>query len=295
MQFKKITLLLFLVVLAISCGTKKSVVPVNAKQKTVITKKPITSVSSKHPIEIKKIEKPNNSNPTEKIEKKEELEELEATSKISITKDNVQLYIDDFHEIAKSNMKEHGIPASITLAQGVLESGAGKGRLSTIANNHFGIKCHKGWTGESVRHDDDASQECFRKYNDPAESYKDHSLFLTSRPWYNPLFKLDKGDYVAWAKGLKASGYATDPKYPEKLISIIERYELHKYDEEVLNRTTSPKTKMIVANKEETYTIQQGDTLYSLSKKLNLTVEEIKKMNDMSDNNLSIGQKIKIK
>jgi flagellum-specific peptidoglycan hydrolase FlgJ len=289
MQFKKITLLLFVVLLAISCGTKKPTVKTVAKPRTVVTKNPITSVPSKTTNPITKDEK------TKESEKREELEELEATSKISITKDNVQIYIDNFQEIAKHNMKVHGVPASITLAQGVLESGAGKGRLSTIANNHFGIKCHKGWTGESVKHDDDAAQECFRKYDDPADSYKDHSLFLTSRPWYNPLFKLDKGDYIAWAKGLKTSGYATDPKYPEKLIGIIERYQLYKYDDEVLNRTTASKTKMIIENKEDMYTVQQGDTLYSLSKKLNLSVEDIKKMNDMRDNNLSIGQKIKIK
>lgn len=282
MQFKKITLLL-LVLLSISCGSKKATVRTVSKRTTAVTKKPVLPVTQK------------NTSPNAKIEKTQELEELEATSKISITKDNVQLYIDSFQEIAKDNMKKHGIPASITLAQGVLESGAGKGRLSTIANNHFGIKCHKGWTGESVKHDDDAAQECFRKYDDPADSYRDHSLFLTSRPWYNPLFKLDKGDYVAWAKGLKNSGYATDPKYPDKLISIIERYELYKYDDEVLNRATTSKTKMIVENTEDIYTVQQGDTLYSLSKKLNLTVEDIKKMNDMRDNNLSIGQKIKIK
>ena len=289
MQFKKITLLLFVVFLAISCGAKKPVARTVAKPRTTVTKKTTTSVPPKTTTPITKVEKAKES------EKTEELEELEATSKISITKDNVQIYIDDFQEIAKTNMKEHGIPASITLAQGVLESGAGKGRLSIVANNHFGIKCHKGWTGESVKHDDDAAQECFRKYNHPSESYKDHSLFLTSRPWYNPLFKLDKGDYVAWAKGLKASGYATDPKYPEKLISIIERYELYKYDDEVLSRTTVSKNKLANEDVENIYVIQQGDTLYSISKKLNLTVEDIKNMNDMRDNNLSIGQKIKIK
>jgi flagellum-specific peptidoglycan hydrolase FlgJ len=282
MQFKKTTLLL-LVLLSISCGSRKPTVRTVSKPRTVVTKKPTLSVQQK------------NTGPTAKVETNEELEELEATSKISITKDNVQLYIDNFQEIAKENMKKHGVPASITLAQGVLESGAGKGRLSTIANNHFGIKCHKGWTGESVKHDDDASQECFRKYNDPVDSYKDHSLFLTSRSWYNSLFKLDKGDYVSWAKGLKAAGYATDPKYPNKLIAIIERYELYKYDDEVLNRETKTKTKINPEEVENIYVIQQGDTLYSLSKKLNLTVEDIKKINDMRDNNLSIGQKLKIK
>jgi flagellum-specific peptidoglycan hydrolase FlgJ len=288
MLFKKIVVLL-IVLLSISCGSTKPAVKTVSKRKTVVTKNTTVSVPQKTTIPNTKVEK------IEKIEEKEKLEELEATSKVSTTTDNVQAYIDNFKEIAQYNMKEHGIPASITLAQGILESGAGKGRLSIIANNHFGIKCHKGWTGESVKHDDDASQECFRKYNDPADSYRDHSLFLTSRPWYNPLFKLDKGDYVAWAKGLKASGYATDPKYPNKLIGIIERYELYKYDDEVLNRATTSKTKMVVENTEDMYTVQQGDTLYSLSKKLNLSVEDIKKMNDMRDNNLSIGQKIKIK
>lgn len=287
MQFKKIAALL-IVLLSISCGTKKPTVKMVSKPRTVVAKT-TPSVPSKTTNPITKTEKNKES------EEKDEIEELEATSKISISKDNVQIYIDKFQEVAKQNMKEHGIPASITLAQGVLESGAGKGKLSMVANNHFGIKCHKGWTGESVRHDDDAAQECFRKYNDPADSYRDHSLFLTSRPWYNPLFKLDKGDYVAWAKGLKASGYATDPKYPDKLIGIIERYQLYKYDDEVLNRTTASKTKMIIENTEDMYTVQQGDTLYSLSKKLNLSVEDIKNMNDMRDNNLSIGQKIKIK
>jgi flagellum-specific peptidoglycan hydrolase FlgJ len=287
MQFKKLAVLL-IVLLSIGCGSKKAVVrTTTTKPKTTRVKKLVnTPLKTKETIIATTITQE---------EKKEELEELEATSKISITKDNVQIYIDNFKEIAKENMKSHGIPASITLAQGVLESGAGKGKLSMVANNHFGIKCHKGWTGESVRHDDDAAQECFRKYNDPADSYKDHSLFLTSRPWYSPLFKLDKGDYKAWAKGLKSAGYATDPKYPDKLIGIIERYELYKYDDEVLNRTTRSKEILMEENFEDFYIVQKGDTLYSLSKKLSLTVEDIKKMNDLRDNNLSIGQKIKIK
>ena len=180
-------------------------------------------------------------------------------------------------------MKEHGVPASSTLAQGVLESGAGKGRLCTIANNHFGIKCHTGWTGESVSHDDDAAQECFRKYQDPSESYRDHSLFLTSRSRYNGLFKLDKGDYKSWARGLKASGYATDPKYPDKLIGIIERYQLYEYDNEVLNRDYHFQPEIIKENNEFYHVVQKGDTLYSLSRKYDLTVEDLKKMNNMTD------------
>ena len=200
-----------------------------------------------------------------------------------------------FKEVAKHNMKVHGVPASITLAQGFLESGAGKGRLCTIANNHFGIKCHTGWTGESVSHDDDAAQECFRKYQDPSESYRDHSLFLTSRSRYNGLFNLDKGDYKSWARGLKAAGYATDPKYPDKLIGIIERYQLYEYDNEVLNRDYHFQPEIIKENNEFYHVVEKGDTLYSLSRKYDLTVEDLKRMNNMSDNSLSIDQKMKIK
>ena len=224
-------------------------------------------------------------------------EVIEATTKVTTSSDVVRNYINQFSETAKKNMREHGIPASITLAQGILESGAGKGRLCLEANNHFGIKCHTGWTGPSITHDDDALQECFRKYNDPADSYRDHSLFLTSRSRYADLFKLDKGDYKAWAKGLRAAGYATDPKYPDKLISLIERYQLNVYDDEVLGRqnVNAFQTSNTIAQKESLYTVQQGDTLYSLSRKVNLSVDELKRLNNMSDNNLAIGQQIKTK
>lgn len=224
-------------------------------------------------------------------------EVIEATTKVTTSSDVVRNYINQFSETAKKNMREHGIPASITLAQGILESGAGKGRLCLEANNHFGIKCHTGWTGPSITHDDDALQECFRKYNDPADSYRDHSLFLTSRSRYADLFKLDKGDYKAWAKGLRAAGYATDPKYPDKLISLIERYQLNVYDDEVLGRqnVNAFQTSNTIVQKESLYTVQQGDTLYSLSRKFNLSVDELKRLNNMSDNNLAIGQQIKTK
>ena len=222
--------------------------------------------------------------------------DLEATSNVKTYAEEIQLYVDRFKDIAMNNMKTHGIPASITLAQGILESGAGKGKLAVSANNHFGIKCHTGWTGESVKHDDDAAQECFRKYEHPSESYRDHSLFLTSRPRYSNLFKLDKGDYEAWAKGLKSAGYATDVKYPGKLIGLIERFSLYQYDNQVLSRNFTPiKKEDIVAQGGDYYTIQQGDTLYSLSKRFNLTVDDLKKLNNMSDNAISIGQQIKIK
>ncbi|MDR0874528.1 MAG: glucosaminidase domain-containing protein [Prevotellaceae bacterium] len=139
-------------------------------------------------------------------------------------------YINQYSDIAVAKMKEFGIPASITLAQGILESGAGQSRLAVEANNHFGIKCTSDWAGDSIFHDDDKLQECFRKYTRAEDSYRDHSLFLTTRQRYASLFSLDRTDYESWAKGLKAAGYATDPNYPNRLVKIIEDYELYKYD-----------------------------------------------------------------
>ncbi len=220
---------------------------------------------------------------------------LEATTRVKVTTEMVLTYIDQYKDVAKNNMSQYGIPSSIILAQGILESGAGTGSLSVTANNHFGIKCHKEWTGPSVRHDDDAEQECFRKYEQPKESYQDHSLFLTSRPWYASLFELQKDDYQSWAKGLKEAGYATDPEYPTKLIAIIERYQLNQYDAEVLGKKYTP----IAVNENVVvssggYQVAKGDTLYSISKKFNLTVEELKSKNNISDNNLSLGQTLRV-
>jgi hypothetical protein len=224
-----------------------------------------------------------------------------STSKTTVYTDVVFAYVNDFKEIAKGNMRNYGIPASIILAQGILESGAGRGDLAKKSNNHFGIKCHTGWEGEKVYHDDDAAQECFRKYKDPAESYKDHALFLTGRSRYSPLFQLDKGDYEAWAKGLRKAGYATDPRYPEKLITYIERYNLHQYDAEVLGNQYTPfdnaARPVIISNSQmgSTYEVQQGETLYAISKKFDISVEELKKKNNLSDNTLSIGQRLIVK
>lgn len=286
----KIIVVFALVTLMTSCGstykirTTSTSKPKITTSKTVVVTKPSQSSNEG----TKKTDTPS--------------ESLEATSKVTTTSETVSDYILNFKEVAKNNMTAHGIPASITLAQGILESGAGKGRLCLEANNHFGIKCHTGWTGPSVTHDDDAAQECFRKYNDPADSYRDHSLFLTSRSRYSNLFKLDKLDYKGWAKGLKDAGYATDPKYPSKLIGIIERYQLYLYDHEVVapnSNANNSAAEVVVLNTSTSaanlYTIQQGDTLYSLSKRFNLTVEDLKKMNNMSSNAISIGQTIKIK
>ena len=205
-------------------------------------------------------------------------------------------YISKYKETAKKNMVQYGIPSSIILGQGILESGAGTGPLSTLANNHFGIKCHKDWNGPSVKYDDDEEKECFRKYEQPGESYKDHSLFLTGRAWYQPLFKLPKDDYKQWAKGLKAAGYATDPKYPDKLIGIIERYQLNRFDSEVLGTEYIPiNTKDQISMNSDIYQVSQGDTLYSISKRFNITIDDLKRINNINDNSISIGQNLKIK
>ena len=280
--------LLFVVLLVMSCTSTKSVVRTTSNKKTTSTKKKEATTAKAVVVQTPNHSAQDKKNGTEI--------DLVATSNVRTYEEEIKLYITNFNEIAKQNMKLHGVPASITLAQGILESGAGKGKLALSANNHFGIKCHKGWTGDSVKHDDDAEQECFRKYEQPQESYKDHSLFLTSRPRYASLFKLDKGDYQSWAKGLKATGYATDVKYPDKLIGLIERFELYKFDNEVLQRNYIPvKKDPLVEISEGYYTIQQGDTLYSLSKKFNQSVEELQKLNNLSNATISIGQKIKIK
>lgn len=275
MKFK-IALICFCTLLLMSCGSQRKV-------RTTSTKKPI-----KRTVVNKKVSK-------------DEQEKLEATSFVVVTFANVEEYISWFKNTAISNMINYKIPASITLAQGILESGAGKGELCKKANNHFGIKCHVGWEGASVHHDDDEAQECFRKYNHPAESYRDHSLFLTSRDRYKFLFSLTEGDYKAWAQGLKDAGYATDPKYPAKLIHIIEKYNLYRFDNEVLGISNNnvevvkkeTPTRVVVSGSE--HEVIKGDTLYSLSKKYSISVDDLKNKNNMSDNALSIGQILKIK
>ena len=279
--------LFLMMLLVLSCSSSKSIIRTTSNTKTSTTKNKKSVSKSESGTSETQTTSDKSTNGAEI--------QLEATSNVRTYEEEIRLYVANFHEIAKNNMKTHGIPASIILAQGILESGAGKGKLAQSANNHFGIKCHTGWTGDSVKHDDDAEQECFRKYNQPSESYKDHSLFLTSRTRYATLFKLDKGDYQSWARGLKAAGYATDVKYPDKLIGLIERFELYKYDNEVLSRNYVPvKKDPVLEISEGYYTIQQGDTLYSLSKKFNQSVEDLKKMNNLIDNTISIGQKIKI-
>ena len=152
------------------------------------------------------------------------------------TTDEVLAYIAKYRDIAIAEMQRTGVPASITLAQGIHETGAGTSDLVISSNNHFGIKCKSDWTGATVFHDDDARGECFRKYDDPSDSYKDHSDFLKNRPNYSSLFKLDELDYKSWSYGLKKAGYATNPKYPQILINLIEKYDLQDYSRMALGK-----------------------------------------------------------
>jgi len=202
----------------------------------------------------------------------------------------MKVYVLQYAEMAQKEMKKYGIPASITLAQGLLESQAGMGQLAVKSNNHFGIKCHKGWRGATVLHDDDAKGECFRKYKKVEQSYRDHSEFLSKRTRYSDLFKMKKRDYVSWAHGLKKAGYATDPQYAYKLISLIERYELWQFD-----GSKAPLKASKPSKQKHTYSVQQGDTLYSIAKRFNLSVEKLVTINSLNSTDLAIGQQLKLK
>lgn len=216
-------------------------------------------------------------------------------------------YIFQFAEIAKQEMRLFGIPASITLAQGILESGNGQGDLTSRSKNHFGIKCN-GWQGAKVYHDDDNAQECFRKYTHAEYSYRDHSLFLFSRSRYGILFDYKITDYKSWAKGLRKAGYATDPRYPNKLIDLIERYELYKYDKEVVktlnvkpqnpqNYQSDGAQNLIRENEGSTsisHVVKKGDTLYSISKRYGVEIEKIVELNSIKNNIITIGQTLKL-
>ncbi len=211
---------------------------------------------------------------------------------------NTLSYIEEYNDIAVLEMISYKIPASITLAQGILESHSGRSRLSVRGNNHFGIKCHKSWKGKRLYHDDDARQECFRKYEHPLTSFRDHSLFLYGRDRYADLFELRKKDYKGWAKGLKKAGYATDPKYPKKLISLIENYELYKYDD--FGDDFRYGGKVVKKSNDRTYKnsyviVAKGDTLYSIAKSNNISIEKLKWANGLKSNELSIGQKLYVK
>ncbi|MEC4049545.1 glucosaminidase domain-containing protein [Flavobacterium sp. SUN046] len=285
---KKIVLFLSFLLL-VACGSSRPVVrttkKTNATPVVRVVKKPTSKPTSSSPTKTSSASNGSVANADQSTEV------LEATTRVKVTTEMVLAYIEKYKAIAKADMVDYKIPASITLGQGILESGAGTGPLSIQANNHFGIKCHKEWNGPSVKYDDDSEQECFRKYNEPSESYRDHSLFLTGRDRYANLFRLEKNDYKAWAQGLKDAGYATDPAYPSKLIGLIERYQLHQYDAEVLGIDFVP----TVATNANSHLVSKGDTLYSISKKYNISVEDLKKKNNLIDNAISIGQSLIIK
>ncbi|BFP41766.1 glucosaminidase domain-containing protein [Flavobacteriaceae bacterium GF1] len=207
---------------------------------------------------------------------------------------STQDYIEEFAQIAQYEMRAFGIPASITLAQGILESGSGRGELTQKTNNHFGIKCHSGWQGDYDFHDDDAKGECFRKYNHPMFSFRDHSIFLASRSRYRFLFNYRRDDYKKWAYGLKKAGYATDKKYPQKLIALIDRYNLDEFDEAVMDEglETVRKTKDYEVF---THVVKKGDTLYGISKKYAVSVQEIMQLNNLKNTNIAIGQVLNLR
>lgn len=219
-------------------------------------------------------------------------------------------YINKHKDVAIREMNQYGIPASIKLAQALLESGNGNSYLATSANNHFGIKCGGSWTGKSVTKSDDNPNDCFRCYSNVEDSYRDHSQFLL-RKRYENLFTLDRDDYKGWARGLKEAGYATNPRYPELLIDIIERYDLSKYDraessqekkireievEEIITLKSTPE-KIITTEQQikapvamVIHEVQASQTLYGIARQYNVTVDQIIELNNLSGDSISIGQ-----
>ena len=197
-------------------------------------------------------------------------------------------YIDTYKDLAIRHQKKYKIPASITLAQGLLESGAGRGTLARKSNNHFGIKCHNKWTGARVYHDDDAKGECFRKYKHPEDSYEDHSLFLSRNMRYAQLFELKSTDYKGWARGLQRCGYATDKAYASKLIQIIELYDLYQYDRK--GRSSQEIPKLPVGYKpHQVYRssglyyieVRVGDNLKNIGKEFGISVKKLCSYNEI--------------
>ncbi len=203
-----------------------------------------------------------------------------------------QQYIDQYKDIAIEQMQRYHIPASITLAQGLLESGAGRSELTRNSNNHFGIKCNNNWTGRRTYHDDDAKNDCFRVYDSAYESYEDHSKFLSGNQRYRQLFQLKTTDYKGWAKGLKACGYATSPVYAEKLIEIIQLYKLYQYDSaKGYDHFMAQRTKDQNPNGASLHTIKifnknyyiiarRGDTFKAIGEEVGISYRKIAKYNE---------------
>lgn len=204
-------------------------------------------------------------------------------------------YIKKYRSLAVHEMKRHHIPASITLAQGLLESGAGKSTLARKSNNHFGIKCGRSWRGKSVRYDDDRRNECFRAYRSVKDSYEDHSKFLVSGSRYDFLFRLKITDYKGWARGLKKAGYATDPRYADRLIGIIELYDLDRYDKKngLKWMKENPNPHQTYLANDLVYVIaRKGDTFKSLSKELEISRKKLRKYNELPKDYQFMGGEI---
>ena len=218
-----------------------------------------------------------------------------------------QQYIDQYKDCAIEQMLKWKVPASITLAQGLLESGAGRSRLAVKGNNHFGIKCH-GWQGPAIYHDDDASGECFRAYASAFDSFEDHSRFLANGQRYAKLFKLKTTDYQGWANGLKAAGYATNPKYAQQLIDIIQLYKLYEYDkkknyDKFLNKHTKTATVggntlhlIKIYNKNYYIIARRGDTFRAIGEEIGVSYKKIARYNERDrDDRLEEGEIIWLK
>lgn len=235
---------------------------------------------------------------------------------LNLSAEERKRFINKYKNIAIEEMIRTGIPASVRLAQGILESGNGKSELAVNANNHFGIKCHD-WTGKTYTMDDDAEDECFRKYRNPEESWMDHSAFLTLRPRYAGLFKLKTTDYKGWAKGLKAAGYATNPRYADLLIKIIEDEKLYQYDRKIkkptmmhkdapskniAKTTTAPKKidksyrqREEMRNGVRCIVARSGDNFNKIASYYDIKMDKLLDYNDRTSTVLKIGELVFLK
>ena len=289
---KKIIIILIGILLLSSCKSKQTTTRTHTNTRRV-KDRAITNRQNTKPISIKSPKVTEAIITKSTVYNEEFIDNLYA-GKLTLNKAKVA-YIKKFSKLAINEMEAYKIPASITLAQGLLESRYGQSELTKKSKNHFGIKCHK-WTGKKVYHDDDAKGECFRKYDYDANSYRDHSLFLANKKRYAKLFTYAPNDYKSWAKGLRKAGYATDTRYPEKLINLIETYQLYAFDKMVLGDDYNLEVdKAANGNKVETYHIVEvGETLYSISGKYYVSVSDIKYFNNLKSNVISVGQKLKL-
>ncbi|MFK8298857.1 glucosaminidase domain-containing protein [Capnocytophaga cynodegmi] len=316
-MIKKIGIFLLALFVLSSCSSKYYKNKKNPKRVTYRGQRPSTNTIPKKNTAVVNPKKYHNS--------EEYYHEIPPA--IQVTPSVTQKYIDDYKEIAMVEMQRYKIPASITLAQAILESGSGQGKLARHGNNHFGIKCHSSWQGKTMTHDDDEKGECFRRYKYAFESFEDHSTFLVNRNRYAFLFDLEPDDYVGWAHGLKKAGYATDPGYAKKLIQLIKKHKLYEYDQQVLNpngkvastpKTNTPietsKAEVLVTstpkpniaevpkstenqNKTKYYIVKSGDTLYKIAREQQVSIQQIMKLNNLNEktsNEIKVGQKLQL-